>query len=107
MNRQRYRDFARSVIETLESLGFVYFIGGSFASMYYGEMRMTQYKLKYYLSGRIDKHLRDIAAMLTVQGDDLDSDYIEQWAARIGATDLWHALVGEYHRRIRAQATPE
>ena len=73
MNRQRYRDFARSVIE----------------------------------SGRIDKHLRDIAAMLTVQGDDLDSDYIEQWAARIGATDLWHALVGEYHRRIRAQATPE
>jgi len=65
------------------------------------------YKLKYYLSGRIDKHLRDIAAMLTVQGDDLDSDYIEQWAARIGATDLWHALVGEYHRRIRAQATPE
>ena len=204
MNRQRYRDFARSVIETLESLGFVYFIGGSFASMYYGEMRTTQdidiavvlpleeanrfvqafqaqgyyadleavvdalvyrqpfniidvesgfkadiflvdpdeptelersamarrrremydpdtgaatylyapedviiYKLKYYLSGRIDKHLRDIAAMLTVQGDDLDSDYIEQWAARIGATDLWHALVGEYHRRIRAQATPE
>ena len=102
MNRQRYRNFARLVIETLESLGFVYFIGGSFASMYYGEMRMTQYKLKYYLSGRIDKHLRDIAAMLTVQGEDLDFNYLEQWAARIGAAELWHTLLEEHHRRIQA-----
>ncbi len=200
MNRQSYQDFARSVIETLESLGFTYFIGGSFASMYYGEMRTTQdidiavvlpleeanlfvrafqtvgyyvyletvvnafiyhqpfniidaesgfkadiflinpdeptelersamsrrrrevydpdtgaetylyapedviiYKLKYYLSGRIDKHLRDIAAMLAIQGDDLDFDYLEQWAAHIGAIDLWHTLLDEYHRRIQAQ----
>jgi len=200
MSRQRYRDFARSVIETLESLGFVYFIGGSFASMYYGEMRTTQdidiavvlpledanrfvqafqsldyyvyldtivdafihrqpfniidaesgfkadiflvdpeepteleqsamarrrrqvydpdtgaktylyapedviiYKLKYYLLGRIDKHLRDIAAMLEVQGNDLDFNYLEQWAARIGATDLWHSLLDEHRHRIQAQ----
>ncbi len=200
MSRQRYRDFARSVIETLESLGFVYFIGGSFASMYYGEMRTTQdidiavvlpleqasrfvqafqaqgyyvdlevlvdvliyrrpfniidaesgfkadiflvdpneptelersamarrrreiydpdtgaetylyapedviiYKLKYYLSGRMDKHLRDIAAMLAVQGELLDFGYLEQWATHIGAADLWHTLLDEYHRRIQAR----
>ena len=42
MEHRKYRDFARSVIETLESLGFVYSIGGSFASMYYGEVRTTQ-----------------------------------------------------------------
>ena len=199
MSRQRYRDFVCSVIETLESLGFVYFIGGSFASIYYGEMRTTQgidiavvlpleeatrfvqafqaldyyvylemivdafihkqpfnvidaesgykadiflvdpdeptdlersamarrrrevydpdtgaetylyapedviiYKLKYYLSGRIDKHLRDIAAMLMVQGDLLDFDYLERWATRIGAAELWHALLEEHHRRIQA-----
>ncbi len=199
MSRQRYRDFVCSVIETLESLGFVYFIGGSFASIYYGEMRTTQdidiavvlpleeatrfvqafqaldyyvylemivdafihkqpfnvidaesgykadiflvdpdeptdlersamarrrrevydpdtgaetylyapedviiYKLKYYLSGRIDKHLRDIAAMLMVQGDLLDFDYLERWATRIGAAELWHALLEEHHRRTQA-----
>ena len=199
MSRQRYRDFVCSVIETLESLGFVYFIGGSFASIYYGEMRTTQdidiavvlpleeatrfvqafqaldyyvylemivdafihkqpfnvidaesgykadiflvdpdeptdlersamarrrrevydpdtgaetylyapedviiYKLKYYLSGRIDKHLRDIAAMLMVQGDLLDFDYLERWATRIGAAELWHTLLEEHHRRTQA-----
>ena len=204
MEHRKYRDFARSVIETLESLGFVYSIGGSFASMYYGEVRTTQdidiavvlpieeanrfvaafqalgyhidletvvdafiyrqpfniidaeggykadifmidpdepseleqsamarrrrevydpdtgaetylyapedvivYKLKYYLSGRMDKHLRDIAAMLAVQGEDLDFDYIEQWAAHIGAAELWHALLDEYRRRIQAQTTSE
>jgi len=68
MNRQRYRDFARSVIE----------------------------------SGRIDKHLRDIAAMLMVQGEDLDFNYLEQWAARIGAAGLWHTLLEEHHRRVQA-----
>ncbi len=204
MEHRKYRDFARSVIETLESLGFVYSIGGSFASMYYGEVRTTQdidiavvlpieeanrfvaafqalgyhidletvvdafiyrqpfniidaeggykadifmidpdepseleqsamarrrrevydpdtgaetylyapedvivYKLKYYLSGRMDKHLRDIAAMLAVQGEDLDFDYIEQWAAHIGAAELWQALLDEYRRRIQAQTTSE
>jgi len=65
------------------------------------------YKLKYYLSGRMDKHLRDIAAMLTVQGDELDFDYIEQWAAHIGATDLWRTLLGEYRRRTSELNEPE
>ncbi|MEA3342510.1 MAG: hypothetical protein U9R15_21305, partial [Chloroflexota bacterium] len=60
------------------------------------------YKLKYYLSGRMDKHLRDIAAMLTIQGKSLDFDYLELWTARIGAAELWHTLLEE--RRHRAQA---
>lgn len=197
MSPPSYRDFAHSVIETLESLGFAYSIGGSFASMYYGEVRTTQdidisialpfeeikpfmnafhklgyylhidaildaivyhqpfniidaesgykadiflidpdepteleqsamrrrrravydpdtgaetylhapdvilYKLKYYLSGHIEKHLRDIAAMLVVQGDKLDWDYLEQWVGRIGAIELWHTLLDEYHRRTQ------
>ncbi|HEY68096.1 MAG TPA: hypothetical protein G4N97_07480 [Thermoflexia bacterium] len=55
----------------------------------------------------MDKHLRDIAAMLAVQGEDLDFDYIEQWAAHIGAAELWQALLDEYRRRIQAQTTSE
>jgi hypothetical protein len=199
MSPTSYRDFAHSVIETLEYLGFAYSIGGSFASMYYGEVRTTQdidisvvlpleevkpfmdtfhelgyylhidtildaiiyhqpfniidaesgykadiflidpehpseleksamdrrrrevydpdtgaetylyapedvilYKLKYYLSGRMDKHLRDIAAILVVQGDNLDWDYLERWAAHSGATELWHTLLDEYQHRVQA-----
>jgi hypothetical protein len=58
------------------------------------------YKLQYYLSGRIDKHLRDIAAMLIVQGDRLDFDHLQKWATYVGAADLWQALLDEYHARI-------
>lgn len=54
------------------------------------------YKLRYYLLGRIPKHLRDIGAILSVQGDSLDTAYIESWAARIGASDVWDALWAAY-----------
>ena len=54
------------------------------------------YKLKYYLLGRIPKHLRDIGAILAVQGDSLDTGYIASWAARIGAGEIWDALWAAY-----------
>ena len=54
------------------------------------------YKLKYYLLGRLPKHLRDIGAILSVQGDSLDTAYIASWAARIGAGEIWDALWATY-----------
>lgn len=60
------------------------------------------YKLKYFLAGRSDKHLRDIAAMLVVQGEALDYAYIEHWAGEIDALDVWRHLLAEYHRRTRS-----
>jgi hypothetical protein len=57
------------------------------------------YKLKYYLEGRMPKHLRDIGAMLFVQGEALDYDYIAEWAERIGAADVWAEILAEYRRR--------
>jgi hypothetical protein len=57
------------------------------------------YKLKYYLEGRMPKHLRDIGAMLLVQDDALDYDYITEWAERIGAADVWAEILAEYRRR--------
>lgn len=195
MTARDYRSFARSIIEVLESLGFTYMIGGSFASMYYSEPRTTVdldvaialpleeagrfvqafeglgyyvfhdaiidaaifgqpfnvidaesgykadffligptdleqsaldrrrrevydkatgaetyfyspedviiYKLKYYMAGRSQKHLRDIAAMLVVQGDVLDFDYIAHWTSQIGASEVWQQLLAEYHRRMQ------
>ncbi|MEE8391505.1 MAG: hypothetical protein V3S14_12020 [Anaerolineae bacterium] len=43
--------------------------------------------------------------MLTVQGDLLDFDYLEHWAARVGTAELWHTLLDEYRRRTQAQTT--
>jgi hypothetical protein len=192
MTSNTYREFAASIIETLESLGLQYAIGGSFASSTYGEARTTMdidisivlpesdvnkfvqviqklgyhvfhdaivdamiqnmpfniieassgykadmflveptpleqsvlarsrrvvydattnatavlyspedviiYKLKYFLVGRSQKHLRDISAILAVQGAALDYDYLARWSLEIGATDVWNQLLAEYQR---------
>jgi hypothetical protein len=197
MPAKTYREFAASIIDTLESLGITYAIGGSFASNAYGEARLTLdidisvvlpqpdvkrfvdalqaqgyyitydsivdalvhdlpfniidatsgykadlflfksapleqsilarrqrveydpesrasamlyspedviiYKLKYYLLGQSQKHLRDIGAILIVQAEALDRDYIAYWAGQIGASDIWQQLLEEYHKRSSAQ----
>jgi hypothetical protein len=41
MAASTYREFAASIIDTLETLGMTYAIGGSFASNAYGEARVT------------------------------------------------------------------
>ena len=192
MASKTYREFAASIIETFESLGLQYAIGGSFASSTYGEARTTMdidisivlpesemqrlveaiqqlgyyvfldsivdamiqnmpfniidatsgykadiflvaptpldqsvlarsrrmvydtttnatamlyspedviiYKLKYFLMGRSQKHLRDIGAILIVQGTALDYDYVAHWAQQVGATEVWNQLLAEYRR---------
>ncbi len=193
MTSKSYREFADSMIQTLEALNITYAIGGSFASIAYGEARTTAdidisvhlsiadarqlekaiqklgyyisldaihdaianktafnvidgesgykadlfimestplaksilarrrrvaydsttnasailyspedvivYKLKYYVQGQSQKHLRDIAAMLVVQGNQLDYDYIARWANEIAALDAWNQLLSEYKQR--------
>jgi hypothetical protein len=195
MAAKTYREFATSIIDTLEALGITYAIGGSFASNAYGEARLTLdidisvvlpqpdvkrfvgaiqalgyyitydsivdalvhdlpfniidatsgykadlflfksapleqsilarrrrveydpdsrasamlyspedvivYKLKYYLLGQSQKHLRDIGAILIVQGAALDAEYITRWAQDLGGEDIWQKLLDEYQRRQR------
>lgn len=50
------------------------------------------YKLWYFDLGGQTKHLRDIASILLAQGDALDFDYIERWAARKGLQALWQEI---------------
>jgi len=38
-------------------------------------------KLQYFQEGGSDKHIRDIRGVLLVQGDAIDIDYLQQWAA--------------------------
>ncbi len=50
-------------------------------------------KLWYYNEGGSEKHLRDIAAMLQTSGDMIDTNYIEQWAQRLGYAEHWRLVV--------------
>lgn len=49
-------------------------------------------KMVYYQEGGSDKHLRDIAGVLRVQGDHFDREYIEQWAAELGVVEIWREI---------------
>lgn len=52
-------------------------------------------KLFYYHKGGSEKHLRDIAAMLQVSGEEIDTDYIDDWAQNLGLTDEWRAVLDQ------------
>ena len=49
-------------------------------------------KLEYYREGGSDKHLRDIAGVLKVQGPRVDRQYIAEWAEKLGVLDLWQMV---------------
>ncbi len=49
--------------------------------------------MEFHSLGGSDKHLRDITAMLLVQGGEIDRPYIETMADRMGTRDVWDAIV--------------
>ena len=51
------------------------------------------YKLIYFGLSQQSKHSRDIAAILKSKKNELDMDYIEQWAARLGLSSLWREML--------------
>jgi hypothetical protein len=48
------------------------------------------HKLEWYRAGGdvSDRQWADIVGVLTVQGDALDREYLDRWAAVLGVTDL-------------------
>lgn len=49
-------------------------------------------KLKYYQEGGSEKHLRDIASMVLVQGTKIDKGYIELWSQKLGVEKEWQLV---------------
>jgi hypothetical protein len=49
-------------------------------------------KMQYYREGGSDKHLRDIAGILTVRGNLLDRQYIRDWSQRLGLLEIWQHI---------------
>lgn len=50
-------------------------------------------KLQYFQEGGSEKHLRDIAGVLLIQGDHIDRDYIKDWAQRLGFAEIWSLVL--------------
>ena len=51
------------------------------------------YKLLYFGLSQQSKHSRDIAAILKSKKNELDLDYIEGWATRLGLMSLWKEML--------------
>ena len=51
------------------------------------------YKLIYFGLSQQSKHSRDIAAILKSKKSELDLDYIERWATRLGLSSLWKEML--------------
>ena len=49
-------------------------------------------KMEFFRQGGSDKHLRDITGILKLSGDQLDVDYIENWADQMGLETIWRTL---------------
>lgn len=51
------------------------------------------YKMIYYHEGESEKHLRDIAGMLRISGEEIDREYINRWAEELGLRGIWEAIL--------------
>ena len=56
-------------------------------------------KLVYYREGGSEKHLRDVAGVLLINGPQVDNDYVMRWAERFGVADVWHLVLDELAKR--------
>ena len=53
-------------------------------------------KLLYFREGGSEKHLRDIAGVLRIQGEKIDLDYVRDWAGRLGVDDEWSLAISRF-----------
>jgi len=51
------------------------------------------YKLLYFGLSQQSKHSRDVAAILKSKKNELDLDYIDGWATRLGLSSLWKEML--------------
>ncbi len=49
-------------------------------------------KMEYSQKGGSDKHLRDIASMLKISGQEIDRDYISAWAEKLDLMMIWKSI---------------
>jgi hypothetical protein len=58
-------------------------------------------KLRYFHDAGGEKHLRDVASMLLIQGTAIDREYIAKWAAQLGVVKEWELVTQEVNRAMQ------
>ena len=53
-------------------------------------------KLEWFKMGESQKHLNDIKGILKISGNKLNLLYIDEWAFRIGVSDIWQKIKKEH-----------
>ncbi len=56
-------------------------------------LRRVTAALEYYREGESEKHLRDIAGVIKVTGDELDRSYIKEWVRRLDLEVVWRQVL--------------
>ncbi len=64
------------------------------------------HKMAFYREGGSDKHLRDVASMLKISGDQIDRGYVTAWSARLGLSDIWSAVLDRVDAQRRDDEPP-
>jgi hypothetical protein len=54
--------------------------------------------MEFFRAGGSDKHLRDIAGVLKTSGTEIDTVYIDRWAATLGLAEIWQAIVDQMRK---------
>ena len=57
-------------------------------------------KMESYRAGGSEKHLRDITGILKISGEEVNCDYIAEWARRLGVIEVWESV----QRRLTKKA---
>lgn len=60
-------------------------------------------KMEFYQEGHSEKHLRDIASVFKISGDQIDRSYLEEWVSKLGLEDVWRQVL---HRLREANDRP-
>lgn len=64
-------------------------IGGGERASFAAPEDVILKKLEYFREGASEKHLRDIAGILRISGEELDREYLDSWAERLGLSKEW------------------
>ena len=92
------QELVRTVVQVLEEASIAYFLTGSVASSYQGEPRASHdIDVVVQISGgdveRIGDAFSDALRVFEVQGDCLNTAYLDEWAAKMDLTDLLKKIV--------------
>ncbi len=72
---------------------------GYFNALFASPENIILKKLLVFQEGESEKHLRDIAGILLIQGSQIDQDYLDQWAAKLSVTDELQLVREQFHKQ--------